>query len=117
MKNNAIGTMVIGGKERPYHVNGTRQTKQFTDTLGIELDEYWQKMSEFAAGLPMTNSVLAIAYVWSALYAGQYRATRSCDFTYDDVVDWVEDMEGDEATAEFLKPFQALQEIVEQKKS
>jgi hypothetical protein len=117
MKNNITGTMVIGGKERPYHVNGTRQVEQYTTTRGIELDEYWKDMSEFAASLPMANTVRANTYVWSALYAGQYRATRSCDFTYDDVVDWVEDMEGEEAAAEFLKPFQALQEIVEQKKS
>lgn len=117
MSNTAKGTMLIGGKARPYHVNGTRQTKMYTDTRGIEFDTYWQDMSEFAAGLPMTNSLRAIIYVWSALYAGQYRETRSCDFTYDDVIDWVEDMEGDEAAAEFLKPFQALQEIVEQKKS
>ena len=74
-------------------------------------------MSEFAANLPMTNSVLAITYVWSALYAGAIKEYRACDFTYEDVVDWVEDAEGDEAAAEFLKPFKALQEIVEQKKS
>jgi hypothetical protein len=117
MFNITKGTMLIGGKERPYQINGTRQTRQFCETYGIELNSYWQIMSEFAADKPLTNAIAGIVYVWSALYAGAIRAYRTCDFTYDDVIDWVEDMESAEEMKEAQKPFLALKEAAEQKKS
>lgn len=114
-KNTGTGTLKINGVDRPFQVFSTRQTDQFCATLGVELDDYWTAMSKLSDGSTLTNAKIMMVFLWSALYAGAMKATRKCDFTFDDVIDWFEDAEEDEAT-ELLKPLTLLSEMLNAKK-
>lgn len=114
-KNNGQGTMNIGGKDRPFHVNSARQTDKFTEHLGIELDEYWEKMSQLSNGKTLTNKKIMVVFLWSALYAGAILEYRKCDFTYDDVLDWFEAADDDEAE-ELVKPMTLLSDMLAETK-
>lgn len=129
-KHNGLGTLIIhhkvydkegevvstSPKEYPFHVQSTRQTEKFTDTLGIELDEYWVKVGELSNGKALSNTKIAIVFLWSALYAGAMKTSRKCDFTYDDVLDWFEAATGEEETAEMMKPLLLFAEMLTETK-
>lgn len=108
-----LGQMTIGGKTRPYQVNGLRQTRAFCEAMGIELDAYWPHLAKLSTNGLLSNQEILVAFVYSALFAGARKERLPVDFEYEDVVDWFE--EADELEAEeFLKPVVALTELVQQ---
>ncbi|MBX0290110.1 hypothetical protein K3G63_06650 [Hymenobacter sp. HSC-4F20] len=110
-KNRGLGHMTIGGQKRPFQVNGIRQANAFCETLNIELDDYWQKMTQIASNGVLSNMVLLSAFVYSSLYAGARKERLEIDFDYEDVVDWIEDADESEAP-EIGKPLQLWSELI-----
>lgn len=111
--------MNFGGALRPFHVESIRQTEKFCETLNIGLEEYGDYLAKMSFGNFYANKKTIIVFTWSALYAGAMRVNRHCDFTYDDVLDWYEDAQGQgEATAdEIAKPTVMLLEMMEEKQA
>lgn len=110
-KRRGLGQMEIGGQKRPYQVNGIRQTAAFCEVMHIELDEYWPTMAKLSTNGVLTNQLITIAFVYSALFAGAKKNRIEPDFTYEDVIDWFEDADESEAE-EFLKPVVAWTELI-----
>lgn len=116
------GTLTIGGEARPYKVDTIRQQRAFTDCTGTELGEMQLKLNEldqlYKDNQLTTKAILdalpvITAYAWSALYA----ATKQCDFTYEDVQEWVEDSNMVDIMQELLKPLTTLGAMYAEKKS
>jgi hypothetical protein len=110
-KKRGLDYMHVGGQNRPFQVNSIRQTSAFCEQMHIELDEYWSTMAKIADNGILSNQVLTITFVYSALFAGARKERIPVDFTYEDVLDWFEDAEGEEAT-EFSKPLILFMEIL-----
>jgi hypothetical protein len=125
-----LGTIKVGGKLRPIHVDSIRQSEKYCEYFDIELDEYWLHIHKVLTSGSLGNTKHGLVFIWSALYAGAIRVDRRCDFTHDDVVDWYETVSDEELSddeevvkaaeiargAEWAKPIELLLAAFEVKK-
>ena len=118
-KINGLGSMNIGGKMRPFHVNGLNHQEIFTQTLGIELDDYYPAIQRMAHNGALTNARTAVAFLYAALVAGCKRTEIDVDFTYQQVLNWIEDADERDAevVAEMLKPLTLFGQMFSAKKN
>jgi hypothetical protein len=102
MKNySGFGKVTIGGQERPVYF-GIMQAKVYCQTHSLEFDEYQERLQTLGA---KSDPFLLANLVYSALIAGCKYSKEGIDFTEDDVVFWVQEL-NTEAWEAFFKIMQ-----------
>ncbi|WBA43165.1 hypothetical protein [Hymenobacter canadensis] len=105
-KERGFGTMVIGGRERGFHI-GTFQSKVFCDHRGIKPSDYLEELGKFALVNSVENNIFVCDLLYSALVAYGTFKREQIDFTADDVMFWADMAE----TEELAKLFTVMGEM------